>query len=267
MLATFMGYFYTMKSELDATVVVIGIQKRRSLSGSDHSQNDISRPQFLSSAPIGKAPDARNSTQKPNGTAEQGLSKVAYTDQQAHNAQTSCNGRPFSSLPTALHSKPVQEKVPTVLPQNSIERSRSSGRSSPSRAFGDDSARAIGAITPPGQRRIGRSRHSSLASSLATATTKVSALRSLAGSQQAVAAGVSSRDPTSSVVVTEGKSPSEEASTLRKKASGKRSSNQERTATPSLGRSKSRGEASSRSSSRHATRSPSPRSRPVTEHH
>ncbi|KAH8025280.1 hypothetical protein HPB51_005751 [Rhipicephalus microplus] len=199
MLATFMGYFYTMKSELDAMVVVIGIQKRRSLLGGDESPHDTAPPQFPSSASTDKVRDARNLTQKPNGAADQGLlkftSSVASADHQDCSVMPSCNRRHLSSLPSVIHSKHVPEEASMVPAQSTVERSRSTGHSGLSGAFQCDLARAVDAIPPPGQRRIEGSRQSSLESGLTTTSTKVSASRlpkSTVQSQQDVIAGMSS---------------------------------------------------------------------------
>ncbi|XP_077520412.1 uncharacterized protein LOC144130356 [Amblyomma americanum] len=67
MLAAFMGYFYTMKSELDAMVVVIGIQKRRSTLAAEDSEV-ISQPPPL---PSENVPGKRIILQQPSAIHSQ----------------------------------------------------------------------------------------------------------------------------------------------------------------------------------------------------
>lgn len=186
MLATFMGYIYTMKSELDATVVVIGIQKQ--LLRADDSQNSTAPPQFFSSAISGKDPCAPNLPKKPNGSVGQGGLEAACpsshpsTDNPALSRETGGNGRPGSSLPSALQLKPIPGKEPMVLFQKPSEHggSKPPGLSSPSRCFRADPAQAIGAATLSGGREIGGSRPPSLAPRSNSAIAK----HPLAGSQQ-----------------------------------------------------------------------------------
>lgn len=70
MLASFMGYVYTMKSELDAMVVVIGIQKRRSMLAAEESElvSQLSPP---SSANV---PGHRSILRQPSTVPSQPLS-------------------------------------------------------------------------------------------------------------------------------------------------------------------------------------------------
>lgn len=258
MLATFMGYFYTMKSELDAMVVVIGIQKRRSLLGTDDSERGTAAPpQFLSSASIRKDPGARNPPQDLDATAGQGLHKAETLHASTH----SSNGRSLSSLPLAVHSVPRPVANPTVQLQNPLERSRSTGHPSLSRVSRKDLERAAGVITALGGKEIGGSRQPSLPSSHITAFTNTDASGhpTSNGRHQAVVPA----DPSISGVQMAKSAPSGETSAHREEVSGKQSKNEERSATPSSRRSKSRGEVSLRSSSRHARGPPLPRGRPI----
>lgn len=271
MLATFMGYIYTMKSELDATVVVIGIQKQ--LLRADDSQNSNAPPQFFSSAISGKDPDAPNVPKKLNGSVGQGgleaacPSSHASTDNPALSRETGSNGRPGSSLPSALQLKPIPGKGPMVLLQKPSEHggSKPLGLSSPSRCFRADPAQAIGAATLSGGRVIGGSRQSSLTPRSNSAIAKVgpSVLPKATGARRAVIPSTPSRDPSSGVVKKD-RSPSAEASTSRKKGLSQQSGYQERPARPSSGRSMNYGEVSSRTSSgRHASGPPTPQGRPA----
>lgn len=270
MLATFMGYIYTMKSELDATVVVIGIQKQ--LLRADDSQNSTAPPQFFSSAISGKDPDAPNLPKKPNGSVGQGgleamcPSSHASTDNPALSRETGSNGRPGSSLPSALQLKPIPGKEPMVLFQKPSEHggSKPPGLSSPSRCFRADPAQAIGAATLSGGREIGGSRPPSLAPRSNSAIAKVgtSGFPKATGAHRAVIPSTPSRDPSSGGVKKD-RSPSAVASTSRKKGLGQQSGYQERPARPSSGRSMNYGEVSSRTSSRHASGPPTPQGRPA----
>ncbi|KAH6936485.1 hypothetical protein HPB50_018226 [Hyalomma asiaticum] len=261
MLATFMGYFYTMKSELDAMVVVIGIQKRRSLLGTDDSERGTTAPpQLLSSASVRKDPGARNRPQDLDGTEGQGLLRAATLNASTH----SSNGRSLSSLPLAVHSvsRPVENR--TVQLQNPLERSRPTGHPSPSRVSRNDLERAAGVITALGGKEIGESRQSSLISSRITAftNTDASGYPTYNGRHHAVVPA----DPSISGVQMAKSPPSGESSAHREGVSGKQSKNEERSATPSSRRPKNRGEVSSRSSSCHTRGPPLPRGRPIAAH-
>ncbi|XP_065291970.1 uncharacterized protein [Dermacentor albipictus] len=214
LLATFMGYIYTMKSELDAMVVVIGIQKQ--LVRSDDSEHGTAPSQFFSSATNAKDPDARNSPKKLNGSAGQGRleaacpSSYASTDHPALSRETGGNRIPGSSLPPPLQPKPIPGKGPTVQLQKSSGHGghRPLGLSSPSRRLRPRPAQAIGAASPSGEREIGGSRQSRLAlsSNSAVANVGTSGFPKAIGAHRAVIPSVPSRDP-SSGGIKKGRSP------------------------------------------------------------